>query len=219
AILQGDAPAELVQGVLTDAACHPDPVDFGDLVPGVEEPLRQAPLVGEEEQALALPVQAAHGVEPGGPVGHQVKDGLGRVGISDRGDDAPGFVEHQVDQGFRGTQGLAIHLDPGSGRVDPLAQAGRPAVHPDPARREPRPARARTFWSRSPPAAEAPAGGPSWGGRRPWPWEGMDRWDEGARFWLAWFRGGRRRGKGMATTLGGSWGLHSPRVYLRGPGG
>src|SRR5690606_3893597 len=29
--------------------------------------------------------------------------------------------------------GLAIHLDPGSGRVDPLAQAGRPAVHPDPA--------------------------------------------------------------------------------------
>ena len=55
------------------------------------------PVVGEEEQSLAVPVQAAHGVDPGFQLLHQLGDAPAAQLVAGGGDVSPGLIEHDIE--------------------------------------------------------------------------------------------------------------------------
>ena len=63
---------------------------------GVHHQVGEVAVVGQQQQALAVPVQAAHGEHPGGHALHQVHNGFAAQLIAGGGDKAAGLVEHIV---------------------------------------------------------------------------------------------------------------------------
>jgi hypothetical protein len=157
--LHPDAPPETSERLGAGDASDLRVVHARDLEAGVGHALGERAVVGEEDEALGGEIQPAHREEPG-HTRHQVHDRGTARRIPPGGDDPAWLVECDVD-------GLAGRLHPhavnahvvasGIGLRAELADDDPVDAHPTLLpRREAKPARARSFWSRSGTAAIIP---------------------------------------------------------------
>jgi hypothetical protein len=118
--------ANAVEQGLIDAALDEGLVGLGDVELGVGEGVGEVAVVGHEDEARGLEVEAADGEEPGlGGVIDDLGDGgaveLGLVGGGD--EHAFGLVDHQVELAFRLAEGAAVDEDAIGVGVDEDGQA------------------------------------------------------------------------------------------------
>ena len=113
-------------------AVAPQPTGCGQF-----EQTREPAVIGEQQQALGVDVEAAHGDHAGQGLGQHVENGRAPLGVTDRGDEAARLVEEPEPCALAMGHGRAIdhHLVLGAhiegGAVDD------DAIHLDPARRDP----------------------------------------------------------------------------------
>ena len=68
-------------------------------------------VAGEQQQALAVIIEASHGIDALLDAAQQVHHGLAALGIAHRGDAFGGLVERQIDHALGIMQQAAIHFD------------------------------------------------------------------------------------------------------------
>src|SRR5579871_572250 len=110
-------------------ALRADAVDLGNVVAGMGETVGELAVVGEEQEARGIGVQAAYREDALLYLGNQFQYGMLRMGITDRAHVADRFVQHDVDGfGWGDGDGLAVYaeriglrVDPGSEFADGLA--------------------------------------------------------------------------------------------------
>ena len=140
AFLELDAPLQRAALIRVQRATHRHGVLAFHAMAGMEHRVRPRPVVGEQDQALAVLVEPAHRIEPGvaGEIARDdLDDGARGMPIARGGGHAGRLVQDDVDETRRGgAQRPAIHDDGLCGRVDLLAQLGRSAVDGDPSRRD-----------------------------------------------------------------------------------
>jgi hypothetical protein len=110
-VLDGDSAAQDVELVLGGLAADFDQVRFLHAGGGFCELVGQFAVVGHQEQAFSLVVEAAHGVEALGHLLKELHDGGPALGILDGGDKTLGLVEHVVAQALGSVEQLAVDAD------------------------------------------------------------------------------------------------------------
>ena len=98
AVVQHDAGAELQDLCLIGPGLDGDAVELGDAAGRMGDSLCESAVVGHQQQALAVLVETAHGVQAGRDVGHQLHDRLAAQLIAGGGDIAAGLVQGQIIQ-------------------------------------------------------------------------------------------------------------------------
>ena len=173
AVLELDALAQPAQRGPRSARPRPGPgTPSRPRSDGWVEPVGQLAVVGEQQQALGVEVEAAHREHPG-LVGHQLDHGRPALGVVGGGDHAGRLVQQVVDE--PGSRPRWARRRPRPGRASgstrrpstatsPLTVTRPSAIRSSHTRRLPRPARASTFWSRSPSWSCSPGTGQSWSG-------------------------------------------------------
>jgi len=89
--------------------------------------VRQVTVVGHEQRALDVPVEASNGIEPRVDVAHEIGDDGAAAGIADARDVAGGLVQDQIMPGLRPRQRTAVERDDvalGIGQRTELASDG-----------------------------------------------------------------------------------------------
>jgi hypothetical protein len=81
-------------------AIDPDLIIFGNLMPGMDQRMGELSVVRQDQQALAVTIQPAHGEQALFRIGHKVPEGPAFAGILTGTQNIPGFVEKQVFQRF-----------------------------------------------------------------------------------------------------------------------
>jgi hypothetical protein len=119
---QVNAATEFRQLRLAGRPGDADEIGLADAVARVGEPVGEFPVVGDDDQALARSVEAAHGKHPFFR-GNQVDDAQPAAGIVVGGDDAGGLVDGKV-QALGTAERLAIDADFVLERIDAGAQLG-----------------------------------------------------------------------------------------------
>jgi len=133
-IIQQDAVPKAIERVL----CRP-PFDFGlvhllHAEARVGEAEGQLAVVGDDEQALGISVEAAGGIEASILLPEQVEHGLPAALVASRGDRTPRLVQEHVDPGLD-HEGTAVELNAVGALIHGRARAGDDlAVNPDSAR-------------------------------------------------------------------------------------
>ncbi len=95
----------------------------------------QLPVVGDQQQALAVGVEPPDVEQAGCVVGHQVRDGRSAPVVRHRRQHPDRLVQREVNQARLGHDPCAVDLDDRGLRVDPKAlRLDDPAVHPHAAR-------------------------------------------------------------------------------------
>jgi hypothetical protein len=102
---------QLSQRVLARLAAHAGVVLAFDLVARVEQPLGERPVVGEQQQALGVVVEAAHRVDVLADVGQQVEDGRTALRVPARRDVAARLVQQDVAVADRDADALTVDAD------------------------------------------------------------------------------------------------------------
>ena len=82
-----------------DRGGHLGDVGLDHTVRRMGQPVREIPVVGQDQQALGLGVQPPDVEQPPGRFGHQVTDAGPTVRVGHRGDHAARLVHRQVDAG------------------------------------------------------------------------------------------------------------------------
>jgi len=106
-----DATAESSEGFFVGAAADFHQIFFGDVGAGFGEFLGEGAVVGEEEEAFAGVVEAAHGIDTFRERAEKLHDGGAAFGIADGGDVAFGLVEHEINRALSGLDGFAVDGD------------------------------------------------------------------------------------------------------------
>lgn len=120
AVVEGDAVAQALHdgAFVVDFAFEFDLVDTEHLFGGVHECVGEVAVVGEEESAFAVPVEAADGVDAGHAFGEEVGDDGAVGGVIEAGDVADGFVEEDVGAFGLPADGFSVDFDAGAARGD-----------------------------------------------------------------------------------------------------
>jgi hypothetical protein len=108
-VVELDALLEPAERVVAGRAFDLGLVGLADLVPRVCEPVRELAVVGEQERARGVGVEAADRHDSG-LGGHELDDGGPPVRVAGGGDDARGLVEEQVREALRGER-ASVELD------------------------------------------------------------------------------------------------------------
>jgi hypothetical protein len=111
AVVKHDTAREPAQHGGGGAAADLGLVHFFDLVAGVGEAIGEVAVVGDEEQALGVGVEATGGVEALFDVPQQIEDGGAAAMVYDGGKGAAGLVEEEVPLGL-GAKQAAVELNP-----------------------------------------------------------------------------------------------------------
>ncbi|EAU61847.1 hypothetical protein STIAU_6592, partial [Stigmatella aurantiaca DW4/3-1] len=134
-ILEPHAAAQLLQRGPVGRALHLGQVRARHLKAGVRELVRQRPVIGEEQRALGVVVQPAHGEEPLAGGFHIAGHRGPSLGIRQGRHHAGRLVQQVIGRGFGQRHQLAIHADQVRARLHPAAQLGHLlVVHHHPAR-------------------------------------------------------------------------------------
>ena len=102
----------------------------------MHHPLGQLAVVGHDQQALGVHVEAAHRVEPHAQLAHELGHRAAALFVLERGDVAAGFVKHYVNLFLRRGEAFPVDGDPVARRVGPVAERGDRAVDPHLPRRD-----------------------------------------------------------------------------------
>ena len=70
----------------------------------MREGLREFTVVSQNKQSFALGIESANIEEPRKFRGQQIKDRISRVGICSGGNEARGFIEHDVERPFHANE-------------------------------------------------------------------------------------------------------------------
>jgi hypothetical protein len=133
AVVEGDALAQPGQLAGPELGVDLDVVGLGDVGARGQELGRQLAVVGEQEHALAVEVEAPHRRHRHRQVGQVVHHRRATAIVGDRGDARLRLVEEHVEV-LLGRHRFAVDLDVGGGRVDLGAELGHDhAVDGDPA--------------------------------------------------------------------------------------
>ena len=132
AVVELHALPEAAERAAVGLALHLDEVLLVHAEARVGEPVGEVAVVGEEQQALGVGVEPAHGEHPR-LGGHEVDDGRAALRVARGGDDARRLVEQVVDEAGLHPDLGAVDLDDVDLRVDPSPEHGDLAVHPHPA--------------------------------------------------------------------------------------
>ena len=124
-VVELDAVAQPAQRARAQRSGHLGQVLLLDAEARMGEAVGQLAVVGEEQQALRVGVEPAHGEHPR-LGGHEVDHGRAAVGVLGRRDDAGGLVEQVVDQARACTEtDVAVDLDVVVVDLDPPAETGQ----------------------------------------------------------------------------------------------
>jgi hypothetical protein len=122
---------QALEEVLVRWRAEADPVLLLHFVPRVGEAVGKVAIVGQDQEARGVLVQAPDGVEPGRTQRgrDEVEHGAAAPGVVDGGEDPGGLVEEQVDPGrSRGGEGQAVQRERAAGVAGGRVH-GRPTVH------------------------------------------------------------------------------------------
>ena len=109
-----------------------DGVYLVHLMAGMQQPLGQRPVVGEQQQPLGVPVQPPHGIDPHAAVLYQLRRRAPSPLVRQGGDVAPGLIEHDVHMTGGTADGSSVHRHGVRLRVSLVADVCRPSVDCDP---------------------------------------------------------------------------------------
>ena len=131
---QNDPAPPRLQGFLAGPADDEHPVLFFVLIAGVGEPIGEVPIVGKENQPLAVSIEPADRKQPRlqrnqAASGRPLVSPVGRVG----GQMVRGLVQGDGDALRLVLERLAIDQEVVYRRVGPVSQDGQPAIERDPA--------------------------------------------------------------------------------------
>lgn len=138
AVREFDAVAEAVQLILRERDGRLYEICFRDLGFGTHNVIGKVGVVGHDEQAGCVLVEAAYGKDPLAGFGQQVVDGFAAFGIFIGGEVAFGFVEEEITFFGRGERtaverhAVALHVYPQVGGLDSFPVHGD-AAGADPA--------------------------------------------------------------------------------------
>ncbi|SIJ35147.1 Uncharacterised protein [Mycobacteroides abscessus subsp. abscessus] len=123
-VVEFDAGLEPGARILGDLPLDLREVGLGDLVAGMGEAVGQLPVVGEQDEALGVGVEASDVEDPLGAVADVVAEVLAPLGVLHRRDDPGGLVEREVDllRARRDPQG--VDVDRLGLRIDAGAELG-----------------------------------------------------------------------------------------------
>lgn len=113
---QQHAFAPTAQGFGVGGRFYEAVVFFFNLETGVGEAVGQGSVVGEQDESFAVGVEPSDGKDSFGDV-YQVYDGFASLRVVGGGDDANGFVEHEVDQAGGSVDGFAVNLNIVAGHI------------------------------------------------------------------------------------------------------
>ena len=176
AVVELDAGPQPAVQVARHRARHLGEVGLAHLVGRVGQPVGQLAVGGEQQQALGVLVEPADVHQPLGQVADHVADGRPVAVVAHRGDDARRLVHRVGDAVVADLDADAVDGDlvgapgrpacPGPARPAPFTLIRPASIMSSQTRREPTPARASTFCSRSPwRSSSACSGARSPGGR------------------------------------------------------
>ena len=74
-----------------------DPVDLGDVIRRMSQTVRQLPVVGQNQETFAVPVESPHGIDAFPHALQELDDGRAPLRIGRRGDDAFRLVQEVID--------------------------------------------------------------------------------------------------------------------------
>ncbi len=100
AVLEQYPPAEPVEGRQPRRPLYQGKIGLGHSFARVEQPMGQNAVIGQEQQAGGLKIQAAYWKDPDIP-GYQIDHARPSLRIPHGADVADGFVQHQIGQGLR----------------------------------------------------------------------------------------------------------------------
>lgn len=105
-----DAGHELLEVFGRDAAGDVGLVSLGDAVAGMSELRGEVAVVGQDEEALGVGIEASDGVDALVNAGEEVEDGEAAVGVGRGGEVAEGLIEKEVGDAF-GLDASAVDAD------------------------------------------------------------------------------------------------------------
>ena len=120
--LEGHAAAQPIEGALLGHAAHAGVVLALDLVARVQQTRGEVPVVGEQQQALRVVVEAAHRVDVLAHLRQQVEHRRPLLRVLPRGHVAARLVEEDVAVARGDAHALAVDADVVMRRVGPRAQ-------------------------------------------------------------------------------------------------
>ena len=133
AVLQVDPVPQAAQGARFRRAIDDDQVLLFHSEAGMGEPVGEIPVIGEQQEPLAVGVEAADRIDA-----WFVRDQVGHhwpaIGIGGRADGAGRFVEQVVHQPGQDAHRDAVHGHPVGDRINPAAQGRHLPVDLHPAR-------------------------------------------------------------------------------------
>ncbi len=130
-IVEHDAGAPSLDDGFGDFPFELDEIAFGDLAAGVQESRGELAVVGQEQRAAGLEVEASDRVEACLDARDEVGDGGAPLGVAGRGDDRAGLVHDDVDRCL-GDRATTVDLDLVFEWVGACAELGDDlAVDPD----------------------------------------------------------------------------------------
>jgi hypothetical protein len=134
-VLELDARGEPANCLPRDLAIHLDQVLLLDPVARMLEAVRQFPVVRQEQQPFAVPVESSHREHPGA-LRHEFCERSSRVRITHRAGHPARLVQGEVAKRWVSRNGDAVHRDRIRLRVHPVAETRHAPSDPNPARRD-----------------------------------------------------------------------------------
>jgi hypothetical protein len=107
--VDGDAVAQRVKLLLRDLAMRADAIAPQPAGRGQLQHAGEAAVVGQQQQAFGVDVEAPDGDDARQVFRQRVEDGRPTLGVVRRGDEALGFVEEEQPGALGGAQRLAVH--------------------------------------------------------------------------------------------------------------
>lgn len=139
AVLEFHAPAQAGDLVVIDDSFDLGVIALQHAGTRMHQPVGQGAVVREQQQPLGVIVEPADGIEPPSDVADEIHHRRAPLRIVQRGDEAGGLVEHEIDRGRLKPEQFAVDFDVIALRVGLGAQLGdNPAVDGDAAVRDQR---------------------------------------------------------------------------------
>ena len=130
-VVEGDAGRQSPDLGAGDRRGQFDQVLLFHAVPRVLEAVGQLTVVRQDDQPLGLPIEPAHGKEPGARR-HELGDRSFGVAVPHRRGDADRLVEREVSEFRMNGHGLTVHGDASSQGVDLITKPGQVAIDLNP---------------------------------------------------------------------------------------
>lgn len=128
AVVQGKAISQSLQIGLDDRLVEAAVIGFPALVRRVQQSLGKLAIVGKEQQACAVAVEAAHGKQSGQSGGQELHDSGAALRIRGGGHVAVRLMYHPVSQGFWGGDVTLVYLYSVMPGFDTLPEVSRLSI-------------------------------------------------------------------------------------------